>query len=119
MAAITSTAPSLCVDTSREGNTNILIMHDGGAVSSHGLLLDDTDELKRAAERSVGVGPFRALEMSHLQDVIILARTEDECQSTQKHTQSSGFITYGSMSRYFRSQQGGCVRFEVPVWPLG
>lgn len=53
-------------------NPNVLIVHDGGAISSHGLLFDDTDELKGAAERSVGVGPFRTLEVSHLQNVVVL-----------------------------------------------
>lgn len=56
-------------------NSNVLIVHDGGTVSSHGLLLDDTDELKGAAERSVGVWPFRALKMSHLQDIVVLLHT--------------------------------------------
>lgn len=49
-------------------------MHDGGAVSSHGLLFDHTDELKGAAERSIRIGPFRTLEMSHLQDIVILSQ---------------------------------------------
>lgn len=53
-------------------------MHDGGAVSSHGLLLDHTDELEGAAERSIGVGPLRALKMSHLQNVVILSHTEED-----------------------------------------
>lgn len=53
-------------------------MHDGGAVSSHGLFFDDTDELESAAERSVKVGPFRALKMSHLQDVVILSHTQEK-----------------------------------------
>lgn len=53
-------------------------MHDGGAVSSHGLLLDHADELEGAAERSIGVGPFRALKMSHLQNVVILSHKEEE-----------------------------------------
>lgn len=54
-------------------------MHDGGAISSHGLLLDDTDELEGAAERSIGVGPFRALKMSHLQNVVVLSHTGEQC----------------------------------------
>lgn len=47
-------------------------MYDGGAISSHGLLFDHADELEGAAERSIGVGPFRALKMSHLQNIVIL-----------------------------------------------
>ena len=65
-------------------------MHDGGAVSSHGLLLDHADELKGAAERSVRVGPFRALKMSHLQDVVVLPRTGEERQSKQGTTHMTG-----------------------------
>lgn len=61
-----------------EVNTNVLIVHDGGAVSSHGLLLDDADELEGAAERGVGVRPFGALKMSHLQNVVVLSRTGEE-----------------------------------------
>lgn len=53
-------------------------MHDGGAISSHGLLLDHTDELEGAAERSIRVGPFRALKMSHLQNVVVLSHTQEE-----------------------------------------
>lgn len=53
-------------------------MHDGRAVSSHGLFFDHTDELKSAAERSIKVGPFRALKMSHLQDVVILSHTHTQ-----------------------------------------
>lgn len=56
-------------------------MHNGGPISSHGLLLDDTDELEGAAERSIGVGPFRALKMSHLQNIVILSHTGEECHS--------------------------------------
>lgn len=52
--------------------THSLIVHYGGSVSDHGLLLDDVDELKGAAHGSIRVGPFRALEMSHLQDIVIL-----------------------------------------------
>lgn len=66
------------------GKKNILIVHDGGAVSSHGLLFDHTDELEGAAERSVKVGPFRALKMSHLQNVIVLSHTGEECHSRQR-----------------------------------
>lgn len=47
-------------------------MHNSGAISSHGFLLDDTNELEGAAERGIGVWPFRALEMPHLQNVIVL-----------------------------------------------
>jgi len=61
-----------CGDREQHGDKHLLIMHNGGAISSHGLLLDDTDELKGAAERSIGVGPFRALKMSHLQNVVVL-----------------------------------------------
>lgn len=61
-----------------KGKKNILVVHDGGAVSSHGLFFDDTDELESAAERSVKVGPFRALKMSHLQDVVILSHTQEK-----------------------------------------
>lgn len=50
-------------------------MHDGRAISSHGLLFDHTDELEGAAERRVRIGPFRTLEMSHLQDIVVLPRT--------------------------------------------
>lgn len=64
-------------------NTNVLIVHDGGAISSHGLLLDDTDELEGAAERSIGVGPFGALKMSHLQNVVVLSHTGEERHSKQ------------------------------------
>lgn len=56
------------------GKSLLLIVHDGGAVSSHGLLFDHTDELKGAAERSIRIGPFRTLEMSHLQDIVILSQ---------------------------------------------
>lgn len=56
------------------GKSLLLIVHDGGAVSSHGLLFDHTDELKGAAERSIRVGPFRTLEMSHLQDIVVLSQ---------------------------------------------
>lgn len=94
-------------------------MHDGGAVSSHGLLLDDTDELKRAAERSVGVGPFRALEMSHLQDVIILARTEDECQSTQKTHAIFRIYNIWQYEQVLQVTTGRLREVEVPAWPLG
>lgn len=55
----------------------LLIVHDGGAISGHGLLFDHTDELKGAAERSVRIGPFRTLEMSHLQDIVVLSHTEN------------------------------------------
>lgn len=58
----------------------VLIMDDGRTVSGHGLLLDDTNELKGAAERGVWVRPFRALEMSHLQDVVVLSHTEERCK---------------------------------------
>lgn len=61
-------------------------MHDGGAVSSHGLLLDHTDELEGAAERSIGVGPFRALKMSHLQNVVILSHKEEGVTSSNACT---------------------------------
>lgn len=44
---------------------NVLIVDDGGAVSGDGLLLDDVNELKGAAEGSVRVRPLGALEMSH------------------------------------------------------
>lgn len=47
-------------------------MHDGGTISCHGLLLDDTDQLEGAAQWSVRIWPFRALEMSHLQNIVIL-----------------------------------------------
>lgn len=47
-------------------------MHNSGAISSHGFLLDDTNELEGAAEGGIGVRPFRALEVSHLQNVIVL-----------------------------------------------
>lgn len=57
---------------------NLLIVHDGGAISSHGFLLDDTDELEGAAERGVRVGPFGALKMPHLQNVVVLRDKEDE-----------------------------------------
>lgn len=65
------------------GKKNVLIMHNGGAVASHGLLLDHADELEGAAERSVQVGPFRALKMSHLQNVVVLthARTYTHSKS--------------------------------------
>ena len=62
--------------------THSLVVHDGGAVSSHGLLLDDTDELEGAAERSVGVGPLGALEMSHLQHVVVLSHTAEDVTLT-------------------------------------
>lgn len=52
--------------------THLLIVYNGGSVSGHSLLFDDVDELKGAAERGIRVGPFRALEMSHLQDIVIL-----------------------------------------------
>lgn len=58
----------------------LLIVHDGGAVASHGLLFDHTDELKGAAEWSIRIGPFRTLEMSHLQDIVVLS------QRTNSHT---------------------------------
>lgn len=54
------------------GERHLLIVHDGGAISSHGLLFDHTDELEGAAERRIGIGPFRTLEMSHLQDIVVL-----------------------------------------------
>lgn len=56
----------------------LLIVHDGGAISGHGLLFDHTDELKGAAERSVRIGPFRTLEMSHLQDIVVLSHTKNQ-----------------------------------------
>lgn len=40
-------------------------MHDGGAVSRHGFLFDDTDEFEGAAEGGVWVGPLRTLKVSH------------------------------------------------------
>lgn len=61
--------------TSGGGGSLLLIVHDGGAVSSHGLLFDHTDELEGAAEGSVRIGPFRTLEMSHLQDIVVLSQT--------------------------------------------
>lgn len=51
---------------------HLLIVYDGGSISCHGLLFDDIDELEGAAERSIWVRPFRALEMSYLQDIVIL-----------------------------------------------
>ena len=51
-------------------------MHYGGAISSHGLLLDDVDELKGAAKGGVWIWPLGALEMSHLQDIVILTQGE-------------------------------------------
>ena len=51
---------------------NVLIVDYGGPVPGHGLLLDDVDELEGAAEGGVRVGPLGALEMSHLQHVVIL-----------------------------------------------
>lgn len=62
---------------------NILIMHDGGAISSHGFLLDDIDELESAAEGGVRVWPFGALKVSHLQNIIILMRTEGDVLELQ------------------------------------
>lgn len=53
-------------------------MHNGGAISSHGFLLDDIDELEGAAERGVRVWPFGALKVSHLQNIIILMRAEED-----------------------------------------
>lgn len=47
-------------------------MYDGGPVAGHGLLLDDAEELEGAAERRVRVGPPGALEVSHLQNVVVL-----------------------------------------------
>ena len=52
--------------------THSLIVHYGRSVSDHGLLLDDIDELKGAAHGSIRVGPFRALEVTHLQHIVIL-----------------------------------------------
>lgn len=52
-------------------------MYNGGTISSHGLLFDDTDELKCAAEWGVWVWPFRTLEMSNLQHIVILTHTEN------------------------------------------
>lgn len=64
-----------CADRGQQRSTNLLVMHYGGAISSHGLLLDDADELKGAAERSVWVRPFRALKMSDFQNIVVLSHT--------------------------------------------
>lgn len=61
----------------------LLIVHDGGAVSSHGLLFDHTDELEGAAEGSVRIGPFRTLEMSHLQDIVVLSQNNKDSGLTR------------------------------------
>lgn len=76
----TETREQCCKQKDEWGKSLLLIVHDGGAVASHGLLFDHTDELKGAAEWSIGVGPFRTLEMSHLQDVVVLS------QRTNSHT---------------------------------
>lgn len=57
--------------------THSLIVHYGRSVSDHGLLLDDIDELKGAADGSVRVGPLRALEVTHLQHIVILGRATE------------------------------------------
>lgn len=64
-------APSHNTETADQCG-HLLIVHDGGAISSHGLLFDHTDELEGAAERRIRIGPFRTLEMSHLQDIVVL-----------------------------------------------
>lgn len=56
--------------------THSLVVYYGGSVSGHSLLLDDIDELKGAADGSVRVGPFRALEVTHLQHIVILGERE-------------------------------------------
>lgn len=63
---------------------NILIVDDGGTVSSHGFFFDDSDELEGAAERSVRVRPFRALKVSHLQNVIILLERKGRVYASWK-----------------------------------
>ena len=60
------------------GAVNLLIVNYGGPVTGHGLLLDDVDELEGAAEGGVRVGPLGALEMSHLQHIVILQGEERE-----------------------------------------
>jgi len=40
-------------------------MHYSGSISGHGLLLDDVDELKGAANGSVRVWPLWALKMTN------------------------------------------------------
>lgn len=89
---------------------NILIMNNGRTVSSHGLLLDDTDELKCAAEGSVGIGPLGALEMSHLQNVVILPRTGHERHGTQR---------LGDEHVRQQSRLQTEPELHVPVWLLG
>lgn len=70
----------------------LLIVHDGGAVSSHGLLFDHTDELEGAAEGSIRIGPFRTLEMSHLQDIVVLSQTT-KSDSKQRLDEGERIIT--------------------------
>lgn len=83
---------------------NILIVHNGGAVSSHGFLLDDTDELEGAAERGVRVWPFRALEMSHLQHVVVLLHMGEEGMHPGRH--STHAVTRDSMEHVMRQKNG-------------
>lgn len=75
VAACRETTERCCEQEHREGGGGslLLIVHDGGSISSHGLLFDHTDELKGAAEGSIRIGPFRTLEMSDLQDVVVLS----------------------------------------------
>lgn len=69
------------------GKKNVLIVHNGGAVASHGLLFDHADELEGAAEGSVQVGPLGALEVPHLQNVVVLPpRTKRVGASSQRES---------------------------------
>lgn len=79
----TETTEQCCKQKDERGKSLLLIVHDGGAISSHGLLFDHADELKGAAERSIRIGPFRTLEMSHLQDIVVLSqRTKRAIQNS-------------------------------------
>lgn len=93
----------------------VLIMDDGRTVSGHGLLLDDTNELEGAAERGVWVRPFRALEMSHLQNVVVLSHTEERCK--YKHT--AEILDFTIMEKKTKNIKCSAVEEkQEPVWPL-
>lgn len=50
-------------------------MNYGGSVSGHCLLFNDIDELEGAADWGVWVGPLGTLEVTHLQNIVVLGET--------------------------------------------
>ena len=86
----------LATSRNQRGRGHSLVVHYGWSVSRHGLLFYDVDELKGAADWSIGVGPFRALEVTHFQHIIILRQKAAcytlththpcRCKKTHAHT---------------------------------